>query len=492
MKQTYMIVNELDVNKGGMTTAMLTRSKFFLDNEISGDIITFDFKANYKDILKELVQSKKMDKRTQMHNPFIYFKNISNLQHKKYNYTMTRNLSNLLKDSVEIEENSRISRFFNIMSGEYLAYKRETEQETIFDLFKNNLRYKRIYFYKGKIVKTEVFNSDNNLIAEQFYDDNGYLYLYRQINPEKKSIGKTYLVCKEKQFKNNVEFCSYFLDKLIPDINDNIIICDGPGSFPKILKTNHKNVKKFAVIHVNHYKNFDDTGAVKKQEDYILRNANKINGVVMLTEAQKKDIIEKYKITNAYVISNFINITDDYRDKNDNKVVGHISRLVPQKGLPYLIDVAKKVVEQDNSVEFHLYGTGEEKSKIENLIQESNLTNNVKLLGYTTNAIEKIKDFRCVISTSQFEGQGLSLIEAMLLKKPVVAFDVKYGPSDFVKDGKNGYLIENKDIKKMANKILKLLHDKELSKSLGKHGRDTIIDMYQPEKLMVKWKQLFN
>ncbi|MEM5586461.1 hypothetical protein AAHH64_04075 [Staphylococcus epidermidis] len=59
MKQTYMIVNELDVNKGGMTTAMLTRSKFFLDNEISGDIITFDFKANYKDILKELVQSKK-------------------------------------------------------------------------------------------------------------------------------------------------------------------------------------------------------------------------------------------------------------------------------------------------------------------------------------------------------------------------------------------------------------------------------------------------
>lgn len=172
MKQTYMIVNELDVNKGGMTTAMLTRSKFFLDNEISGDIITFDFKANYKDILKELVQSKKMDKRTQMHNPFIYFKNISNLQHKKYNYTMTRNLSNLLKDSVEIKENSRISRFFNIMSGEYLAYKRETEQETIFDLFKNNLRYKRIYFYKGKIVKTEVFNSDNNLIAEQFYDDN--------------------------------------------------------------------------------------------------------------------------------------------------------------------------------------------------------------------------------------------------------------------------------------------------------------------------------
>lgn len=43
----------------------------------------------------------------------------------------------------------------------------------------------------------------------------------------------------------------------------------------------------------------------------------------------------------------------------------------------------------------------------------------------------------------------------MLLKKPVIAFDVKYGPSDFIRDKENGYLIDNKNIEEMSKKFLK-------------------------------------
>lgn len=491
MKQTYMIVHELDINKGGMTTAMLTRSKVFLDNGIGGNIVTFDYKINYSDILNQLVASNKMDKRTQMFNPFIYFKEKSNEKHENYNQVLNEKLLNLIKDTVEIKESKNISRFFNENSGEYVAYKKDTENELHFDLFENNKRYKRIYFYNNKIHKIDIFNHNNELIAEQFYDDFGYLYVYRQINPLKGSVGNTYLLCDKKQFKNNVEFCTYFLEQLITDSKDNIMICDGPGSFPKMLETKHQNAKKFAVIHVNHYKNFDDSGAVKKKENYILKNSKNIDGVVILTEAQKKDIVKTYDIDNAYVISNFTNITKEECSTTNSNIVGHISRLVPQKGLSYLIEVAEKVVEKDEKIEFHLYGTGEEKQKLEKQIQNKNLTENVKLLGYTNDAIEKIKNFGCVVSTSQFEGQGLSLIEAMLLKKPVVAFDIKYGPSDFIKDGKNGYLIENKNIEAMASYILKILKDQNLAQELGENGRETIIDLYKPEKVMQKWNNLF-
>ncbi|MCE4952806.1 glycosyltransferase [Staphylococcus hominis] len=48
-----------------------------------------------------------------------------------------------------------------------------------------------------------------------------------------------------------------------------------------------------------------------------------------------------------------------------------------------------------------------------------------------------------------------NIIEAMLLKKPVIAFDVKYGPSDFIRDKENGYLIDNKNIEEMSKKFLK-------------------------------------
>ncbi|EHR88091.1 glycosyltransferase [Staphylococcus epidermidis] len=491
MKKAYMIVHELDVNKGGMTTAMLTRSKEFLDNKIEGNIVTFDYKAHYENILKKLVDSNKMDKRTKMFNPFIYFKEKSNKKRKRNNRTINKKLSQLMKISVEIKDNNNISRFFNNKSGEYVIYKKKINEELIFDLFENNMRNKRIHFYNGKLHKIDIFNYKNELVAEQFYDDHGYLYVYRQINPSNGNIGNTYLINDKKHFKNNVEFCTYFLEQLITDSKESIMICDGPGSFPKMLETNHKKAKKFAVIHVNHFKNFDSSGAVKKKEDYILKNSSKINGIVVLTEAQKKDIVNKYKMDNIYVISNFINITKNYYTNNSN-IVGHISRLVPQKGLTYLIEVAQKVVEKNKQIEFHLYGNGEEREKLENLIQEKKLNNNVKLLGYTTNAIEKIKEFGCVISTSQFEGQGLSMIEAMLLKKPVIAFDVKYGPSDFIKDGKNGYLIENKNIEDMAAKILKVLEDKKTANELGNNGRKTIIDLYNSEKLIKKWKELLN
>lgn len=486
-----MIVHELDVNKGGMTTAMLTRSKVFLDNKIEGNLVTFDYKVNYHDILKKLIDSKKMDKRTKMFNAFSYFKESSNKKHRRNNQTITKMLSQLMKNSVEIKENDSISRFFNDKSGDYLIYRRQMNEEVIFDLFENNKRIKRLYFYYDKLHKIDIFNYKNELTAEQFYDNYGYLYIYRQINTSNGNIGNTYLINDKKHFKNNVEFCAYFLEQLIEDNNDNVMICDGPGSFPKMLETNHKKAKKFAVIHTNHYKNFDNSGAVKKKEDYILRNANKINGVIVLTEAQRKDIVKDYKMKNVYVISNFINITENYRLTNSNNIVGHVSRLVPQKGLTYLIEVAEKVVEKNKKIEFHLYGNGEERKKIENLIHEKKLNDNVKLLGYTDNVTEKIKEFGCVVSTSQVEGQGLSIIEAMLLKKPVIAFDVKYGPSDFIRDKENGYLIDNKNIEEMSKKILKVLDDKKLGNELGEKGRETIIELYNSKKLIQKWEDLF-
>ncbi|MBO8902346.1 glycosyltransferase, partial [Staphylococcus aureus] len=79
---------------------------------------------------------------------------------------------------------------------------------------------------------------------------------------------------------------------------------------------------------------------------------------------------------------------------------------------------------------------------------------NVFLKGYTTTPQKCLEDFKLVVSTSQYEGQGLSMIEAMISKRPVVAFDIKYGPSDFIEDNKNGYLIENHNINDMADKIL--------------------------------------
>lgn len=492
MKQAYMIVHELDVNKGGMTTAMLTRSKYFLDHKIKGHIVTFDYKIHYDSILKSLVSSNKMDKRTEMFNPFIYFKKKSNKLIRKKNSHPYKELAKMFKGTVEIKQNKNISRFFNNKSGEYIAYKRKiNRQQSVIDIFENNARLKRVYLCNNKIHKVDVFNKDNKLVAEQFYDNQTYLYLYRQISAKNGVIGNTYLINEKKQFSNNVEFCSYFLDRLVKDDNDSIMICDGPGSFPKMLNTNHKKAKKFSVIHTNHHKNFDNSGAKKKHEDNILKKADLIDGVIVLTEGQKKDIIKEYDIKNLHVISNFIDIKSDNLNNKHHKVVGQVSRLVPLKGLNYLLEVAGKIVKIDNSIEFHIYGDGPERANLEQMIREKQLQHNVKMFGYTKEPLEKIKDFGCVVSTSQVEAQPLSITEAMLQRKPVVAFDIKYGPSDLIKDGENGYLIENKDIESMAEKVFEIINNEELANQLGENARNNTVRLFSPEKIMDQWLNLF-
>ncbi|HDG6974364.1 TPA: glycosyl transferase family 1, partial [Staphylococcus aureus] len=54
MKKIFMMVHELDVNKGGMTSSMFNRSKEFYDAGIPADIVTFDYKGNYDEIIKAL------------------------------------------------------------------------------------------------------------------------------------------------------------------------------------------------------------------------------------------------------------------------------------------------------------------------------------------------------------------------------------------------------------------------------------------------------
>ncbi|HAL08892.1 MAG TPA: glycosyl transferase family 1 [Staphylococcus sp.] len=494
MKNVFMIVHELDVDKGGMTTAMLNRSKIFYDSAINADIVTFDYKHNYDDIINKLKMQKKMDKRTKMFNVFNYFMQVSNKKNIKQNKRIYKEIKNRFNNSIEIKESKYISRYFDFYTGEYIAYVRKynNSDEKIIDFFTQNKRIERYYFSSNKVHMKEMFNVDNKVCYQTFFDHKGYPYISRNINPNNGNVGKTYLLVSNKEFKNNLELCIYYLENLVEDKDINAMICDGPGSFPKMLRTKHENAKKYSVIHVNHHENFDDSGAYKKNEKFIIENADNIDGVIVLTDAQKQDILNEFKVKNIYTISNFITIKEEPQSYQSNKVVGHISRMVPTKRLDLLIEVAEQVVKQDKEIKFEIYGEGPQKNKIKQMIDDKNLNDNVQLLGYTNNPQKCLEDFKLVLSTSQYEGQGLSMIEAMLSKKPVIAFDIKYGPSDFIINGENGFLIENHDIQAMADKILKVVSNDQLAIGMGEKARAKILDLYSTKIIMNKWLDVFS
>ena len=92
--------------------------------------------------------------------------------------------------------------------------------------------------------------------------------------------------------------------------------------------------------------------------------------------------------------------------------------------------------------------------------------------------------------TSRYEGFGLVLVEAMACGVPCVSFACECGPAEIISDGEDGCLVPTGDIDALAAKILMLMQDDRLRKSMGQKARDNVA-RFMPDKVMKQWEDLF-
>ncbi|MFS0788322.1 glycosyltransferase [Shouchella sp. 1P09AA] len=497
MTKAYMIIHDLKLGRAGLTNAMLTRSKVFYEKGLPADIITFDDDPNYGDVVRELKNSGKMHQDTQLHNMINFFKNRSMSSAEDQQPDFYQNMHNQIHTCIEIEADSTSSRFFSKQTGEYVYFVRWTNAERTaykhVDYFVKHKRESRFRFKKKKLDKIESFNEKNERYHEVFFNEKGNPFLNRAIHPEKQTVEGNYLLYNKRKFVNNVELAAFFIEELLDKYDETILICDGPGSFNKMLKSNPRNTMKIAVIHTNHFMHPYTYGSkVKKQEAHIIENANNIDAIVVFTEKQKEDVKRQYNVSNIVVIPNFQYPAqiEKITSKNERQVVGMASRLHETKGFDRLIEVAEKVRTIDSTIKFHVYGKGGLEQSIRQAIDEKHLQQTVFLQGYSSNMNQVIGTFDISISTSKYEAFGLSISEAMMQEVPVVAMDVRYGPSDLIEDGYNGYLVEDGDTSAMAQKIVELIHNQKQRTLFGKRGRQKVLEDLSIDKIYNKWNVL--
>ena len=96
-----------------------------------------------------------------------------------------------------------------------------------------------------------------------------------------------------------------------------------------------------------------------------------------------------------------------------------------------------------------------------------------------------------LLMSSLYEPFGLVLAEAMSCGLPVVAFDCPYGPADIIKNGIDGFLVENRNIGVFANRVCLLIEDEQLRKKMGKTGVQSA-QRYKAENIMPLWNCFFS
>ena len=205
----------------------------------------------------------------------------------------------------------------------------------------------------------------------------------------------------------------------------------------------------------------------KKAVQFSINNSEYVTAV---SQSLKEDTERLFKIKKEIkVISNFIDsekyssrtvpCDNGFLNKENQTIITHISNFRPLKRVIDVIKIYEKIHLKFNS-KLLMVGDGPDKEKAKRYCRSNGLENAVMFLG-NSNEIDEILCFSDLfLLPSEQESFGLSALEAMVHKVPVICSDVG-GLSEVVEDGFSGYLCPLGDIDAMAEKAIHILEDKD-------------------------------
>lgn len=349
----------------------------------------------------------------------------------------------------DITHAAGIERVLSILSNELCDFQHINL--TIVSLYKSNINTS--YFFNNKI----------NII---YLNERGYgekpkslKRLYSQLL----QIGRVHNFFK----KNNFD---YILSQTFP-MTAILYFAKVPSQ--KIISVEH--------VYWGYYK-----GLINKFRLHIYRQ---IKHLVVLTQ-KDKTYFSKQNIPTT-VIPNPLKMVETKEPNLSSKRIISVARLEWQKGFDRLIPLFKDIFNKYPDWTLDIYGKGTEELKLRNLIENLNLTNNIKLKGITTNIETELNSSSFFVLASRFEGFGMVLVEAMQQGIPCISYDCPNGPSDIITHNKDGFLIKENDTENYKKSIIKLIENYELRQEMGRNAKQKV-HKFDSRIIATKWINLLS
>jgi glycosyltransferase involved in cell wall biosynthesis len=145
-----------------------------------------------------------------------------------------------------------------------------------------------------------------------------------------------------------------------------------------------------------------------------------------------------------------------------------VGRLTWAKGYEDLIQAIKILIEADGRIRCLIAGDGELREKLGLTIMEAGLSRHVFLLGHLTreNVLSLIAMGDIFVMPSRSEGTPIALLEAAMLRKPIVATAVG-GIPELVRDQEDCILVQPNNPHQLAGALMRLIKDRSLAERLG-------------------------
>ena len=207
----------------------------------------------------------------------------------------------------------------------------------------------------------------------------------------------------------------------------------------------------------------------------------KISYIITPSKFYKQKLVEDgIKENKIEAIHNFIDVSQYNLKTEDEGYALYVGRLSKEKGILNLIEAFSSL----QNKKLYIAGDGPEKEKIERIIKDRHLEDNIKLLGYLSQdqVKEYIRKSRFVVVPSiWYENCPYSVLETLAIGKPVIGADIA-GIPELVQDKVNGLTYRYDDIRELEEKMKLLFENKELAEEYGKNAKEIAKKEYSKEE----------
>jgi glycosyltransferase involved in cell wall biosynthesis len=182
---------------------------------------------------------------------------------------------------------------------------------------------------------------------------------------------------------------------------------------------------------------------------------------------------------------------DEYSIPEDAPIVGVVARLEAEKGHRTLLDAWPDVLAAQPRAWLLIVGEGSERDALEAQAASLGIAERVVFTGRREDVPAVTAALDVSVLPSYREAQGLSVLEAMALSRPVVASKVG-GIPEMIDDGVSGLLVPPNDCEALAAAIVRLLSDHPLADVIARRGHDMVHERFCIEKMVTSVESIYD
>ena len=342
-----------------------------------------------------------------------------------------------------------------------------------------------VYLAAMQKIQAKVYlNRQGQACLEELYDSDQKLEsTLRQIIVHGRD-GRDYF------FNTQEELQTFFFNALYQD--GDVYISDRNLKLAEVLSKTDDDVKVCVVFHSTHTQSQTDVmgSRIKSHYRFMLEHIADFDRFICSTEYQKRDLLERFP--DLPVVAIPVGFTQPQvltpEKRQANRIIG-VARYAPEKQVMHQAVAVSKLVAEFPDVQLHLFGYGSQEKALRDFIEEHHLEKNIFLRGFYPDLTEEYQKASLALLTSREEGFSLATLEAQNFGVPVISYDVRYGPSELIQDGENGFLVTANDQNELYEKIRDYLRQPDLQEQFRRESLATA-EKFSATAVTKKWQDL--